>query len=249
MKARFASRRFRRRAAWAGALLVVAGGFALLVVLVGNTGHAVPDKFTAGKPALVPPPPKADPFTPAERRQVRAVAAKFVESAVYRNHVDDSWAITTAKLRQGITRAAWSAGEIPIVPYDGTAVAEVRWRLNYSYPNDVALKVAFFPKPNSGVERQVFDIELENHGTAAVPRWMVSYWAPAGGPQLQAASPLANPEPVIGAERGQLAAVWLFAPIGVIVGGLLGVIVFLALRGRVRRARAERLYRSTTSPS
>jgi hypothetical protein len=246
---RLASSRFRRRAGWVGALVAVAGAVALVVVLVGNTGHAVPQRFQAGKPAVVPPAPKPDVFTAAERREVRAVATRFVESAVYRRHVDDSWSITTAKLHQGISRADWASGEIPVVPYSAEAVAEVRWKLDYSYAKDVALKVAFYPKPGSAAARQIFEIELENHGTDATPNWLVSYWAPSGGPQLQNAQPGGPKAPVVGVGRGQLGAVWLFVPVGLIFGGLLGVIVFVVVRARLRRTRADRLYSSRTSPS
>jgi hypothetical protein len=246
---RLASSRFRRRAGWLGALVAVAGGVALIVVLVGNTGHTVPQRFEAGKPQVVPPPPKPDVFTAAERREVRAVATRFVESAVYRRHVDDSWGITTADLHQGISRADWASGEIPVVPYSADAVAEVRWKLDYSYAKDVALKVAFYPKPGSGAARQIFEIELENHGTDTTPNWLVSYWAPSGGPQLQTAQPGGPKAPVVGVGRGQLGAIWLFVPVGLIVGGLLGVVVFVVVRARLRRARANRLYTSRTSPS
>lgn len=250
MRGRFASSRFRRRVGWAGALAAVAGAVALVVVLVGNTGHRLPSVYQAGKkPTLVPAAPKADPFTAQERRQVRAIAVKFIRTAVFRKHVGDSWGISTGALHQGISRTEWAHGDIPVVPYSGDAVAEVRWRVNYSFAKDVALKVAFYPKPNSGVARQVFDIELEDHGTAAAPNWLVSYWAPAGGPQLQTAQPGGRQQPVVGTGRPALGAVWLFAPIGVIVGGLLGVCVFLVVRGRMRRVRAERLYRSRTIPS
>ena len=211
---RFASSRFRRRAGWVGALVAVAGGVALIVVLVGNTGQTVPQRFEAGKPQVVPPPPKPDVFTAAERREVRAVATRFVESAVYRRHVDDSWGITTADLHQGISRADWASGEIPVVPYSADAVAEVRWKLDYSYAKDVALKVAFYPKPGSGAARQIFEIELENHGTDATPNWLVSYWAPSGGPQLQNAQPGGSKAPVVGVGRGQLGAI---CPIGATV--------------------------------
>jgi hypothetical protein len=246
---RLASSRFRRRAGWVVALVAVAGGVALIVVLVGNTGHTVPQRFEAGKPQVVPPPPKPDVFTAAERREVRAVATRFVESAVYRRHVDDSWGITTADLHQGISRTDWASGEIPVVPYSADAVAEVRWKLDYSYAKDVALKVAFYPKPDSGAARQIFEIELENHGTDATPNWLVSYWAPSGGPQLQNVQPGGSKAPVVGVGRGQLGAIWLFVPVGLIVGGLLGVIVFVVVRARLRRTRADRLYTSRTSPS
>jgi hypothetical protein len=243
------SSRFRRKVAWLGAFLAVAGLVAFLVVRFGNTGHPIAQTFVPGaKPQLVARSPKPDVFTAAERRDVRAVAVRFIESAVYRRNVDDAWEIVTPGLRQGLSRSAWASGSIPVVPYQGEAVREVRWKVNYSYANDVALKVAFYPKPASGVDRQAFDIELENHGTEAAPRWLVSYWAPSGGPQLQAASPMAPPVPG-GEVKAQLGAIWLLVPLVVIVGSLLAVIVFLAARGRMRRTRAERLYSSRTSPS
>src|SRR4051794_23989173 len=114
MSGRLGSVRFRRRLAWAGAFVVVAGAVAFFVVVVGNTGHSVPSTFTAGKPQVVPPTPKSVAFTAAEQKQVRAVAARFIESAVYRRHVDDSWAISTPSFHQGLKRSDWASGQIPV---------------------------------------------------------------------------------------------------------------------------------------
>jgi hypothetical protein len=245
---RLASSRFRRRSAWLAVCLAVAGTVAFVGVHFSNTGHQVQQHFTAGKPTLVAKSPKTDVFTKAERRQVRAVAIQFIESAVFRNNVADSFAITTRGLRQGASRAAWATGTIPIVPYPANAVETVRWRVDYSYANEVGLKVAFYPKPASGVDRQNFDIALQNHGTPAAPRWLVSYWAPSGGLQLSRADPRVrsvDPTP----PKAALGAIWLLVPIGIIVGGLVGVVGVLAVRGRIRHARATRLYRSSSSPS
>jgi hypothetical protein len=245
------SSRFRRRAGWLAVCLAVAGGIAFVGIHYSNTGHPEQQVFLPGKPQLVPTTPKADVFTPAEQRQVRAVAVRFIESAVYRKHVADSFALTTSELHQGLSRADWATGTIPVVPYPAKAVDTVRWRLNYSYADEVGLEVAFYPKARSGVERQIFDIALQNHRRGATPHWLVSYWAPEGGVQLSRGNPRApsiDPNP----PKPPLGAVWLFVPIGLIVGGLGGVVVFLAIRGRVRHqraVRAARLYRSSSSPS
>lgn len=245
------SPRFRRRAGWLAVCLAVAGGVAFVGIRFANTGHREKETFQPGKPQLVAPNPATDTFTPAERRQVRAIAVRFIESAVYRKHVVDSFALTTDELHQGLSRAAWGKGTIPVVPYPGNAVDNVRWRLDYSYANEVGLKVAFYPKARSGVDRQIFDITLQNKGRAGAPHWLVSYWAPEGGVQVSRADPRAHtidespPKPALG-------AVWLILPFGVIVGGLVGVLAFLAIRGRVRHRRAveaARLYRSSSSPS
>ena len=248
MRRLLASSRFRRRSGRLAVCLAVAGIVAFVGIHFSNTGHKEQERFTADKPQLVAKSPKPDVFTRAEQKQVRAVAARFVESAVFRNHVTDSFALTTSELREGESKSEWASGTIPVVPFPKKAVDTVRWRLNYSYADEVGLKVAFYTKPASGVDRQVFDISLQNHGTARAPRWLVSYWAPSGGLQLSRAGPRApsiDPAP----PKPALGAIWLLVPIGLIAGGLVGVIVFLAVRGRIRHARATRLYKSSSSPS
>ena len=248
---RLASSRFRRRAAWFGSAFVIVCAVAFIGIYFSNTGHRQPEKFTAGKPMFVPKAPKATPVTAAEEKQVRAVAVRFIESAVYRKNVGDSFELTTSELRAGLSRSEWANGTIPVVPYPADAVQSVRWKLDYSNADEVALKVAFYPKPSATIERQVFEISLQNHGSVAAPHWLVSYWAPSGGAQISRADPRAPPVE-IAPPKPPLGAIWLFLPIGVIAGGLLGVVIFLAIRGRVRHKRAIRaaqLYRSSSSPS
>jgi hypothetical protein len=228
----------RRRAGWIAVSLAVAAGVAVLGVYFSNTGQTIPSTFGAGPPQIVPAAPKQDAFTAEERKEVTAVAARFVRSAVFRQNVADSWALTTSRLRQGLTRSAWAS--IPIVPYPAASVLQVRWRVNYSYTRSIGLKVAFFPKPKSGVARQTFDIELEDHGTPGHHRWLVSFWAPSGIPQdvIGGASAPTDPTPL----KGQVRAIWLLVPVGAIIGTLLALLGFLALRGWVRHSRANRAY-------
>ena len=248
MSSLLASSRFRRRSGWLAVCLAVAGVVAFLGIRFSNTGDPVRQRFAAEKPQLVARSPKPEAFTASEEKQVRAVAVRFIETAVYRRHVGDSFAITTSELHQGLSRSAWASGSIPVVPFPPQAVETIRWRLDYSWANEVGLKVAFYPKPASGVDRQVFDIALQNHGTATSPRWLVSYWAPSGGVQLGRADPRARSIAAT-APKPQLGAIWLLIPVGVVVGGLVGLVVFLAVRGRIRHARATRLYRSSSRPS
>jgi hypothetical protein len=49
--------------------------------------------------------------------------------------------------------------------------------------------------------------------------------------------------------KPELGAVWLFVPVGIIIGGLVGVVVFLVVRARIRHVRATKLYKSRTYPS
>ncbi len=248
MRNPLASSRFRRRSAWLAVCLAVAGTVAFVGIHFSNTGHRIQQQFTAQNPKVVAESPKPDVFTKAEQRQVRATAIRFIESAVFRKNVAGSFAITTSGLRQGASRAEWATGTIPIVPYPAKAVETVRWRVSYSNTDEVGLEVAFYPKPASGVDRQVFDIALQNRGTPAAPHWLVSYWAPSGGLQLSRADPRVRSIETT-PPKAALGAVWLLVPVGIIVGGLVGVVAFLVVRGRIRHTRALRLYRSSSSPS
>jgi hypothetical protein len=248
MSGLLASTRFRRRVVWLGVVVLIGAAVAFVGFHFTNTGHPLRQSFRPGKPQIVPKNPKPDPFTAAERRQVEAVTTRFIESAVYRQNVGESFALTTSGLRQGLTRAAWASGSIPIVPFPAAAVQTVRWRVDYSYAHEVGLKVAFYPKPASGVDRQVFDIGLQQKGPPGTSRWLVSYWAPSGGAQLAQADPRASPVPTE-SPKPALGAIWLVVPMGIIVGGLVGVVAFLVVRERIRHNRAMRLYRSSSSPS
>jgi hypothetical protein len=244
MKGLLASHRRRRRAAKLAGLALTAGVLALLGVYFSNTGHRVPSVFKSGPVARVAPNPKSDPFTPTERKQVRAVASRFVSSAVLRKNVDDSWELTTATLRQGMSHSDWASGSIPVVPYPAEAIAEVRWRLDYSYARTIGMKVAFFPKPGAQVNRQVFDIALENTGTSANPKWLVSYWSPSGGAQLSTAA-AGSPPVEAGSTQSSIRPIWLLVPVGLIVGSMLALILWLSLRGWIRATRANRAYQKS----
>jgi hypothetical protein len=241
MRRLIASPRRRRRAAWLGSVLILAGALAFVGVQFANTGHDFSSRFTSEPVQRPPKVPKSDPFTATERKEVRAVAVRFISTAVFRKNVDDSWEITAPKLRQGLSRAAWAAGTIPVVPYPEDAIQVVRWRINYSFVRRIGLKVAFYPKPGAQVKRQVFDIELQNFGTDAKPRWLVSDWTPSGGPDLAAAAPGA-PAADLGPRKSGVRPIWLLVPVVLIIGSLLLLLVWLAVRGWIRQARANRAY-------
>jgi hypothetical protein len=236
-----ASHRRRRRAAWLAGLLVIAGALAFVAVRFSNTGHSYVEPFTPEPVQIPQKSPKADPFTAAERKQVRAVAVRFISTAVFRKNVGDSWEITAPKLRQGLSRAAWATGTIPVVPYPEEAIQVVRWRVDYSFARQVGLEVAFYPKPRAQVPRQVFAIELENVGTSDKPNWLVSDWTPSGGPQLASAAPGAAPVQ-IGARKSGIRPIWLLAPVVLIAGSLFLLVAGLGVRGWVRQSRANRAY-------
>jgi hypothetical protein len=114
-----ASRRRRRRSLGAVSLLVVAAGAASLVVWVGDTGRDEP--ATRPGPSQVYRPEVGFEPSDAELSRIHDVAVHWIETAVRREHVGESWALTHPELRRGFTRAQWSTGSIPAVPYPAAA--------------------------------------------------------------------------------------------------------------------------------
>jgi hypothetical protein len=242
------SPRFRRRLLHVGAPLLGLGVLALVIALWGNTGkeeyrNATP--VQRGTSAPPPPAPKTIPLTAKRRDDALATARKFLQTAVAREHVAESWPIVHPKLRQGLTRKEWASGSIPIVPYP---VEVARWRLGYSNEEAVGFEVLLLPSAGKGIQPQVFDIELIELGAGKGRHWTVSSWAPRSAGIFQRPPPspersAAEAKAVAESEKNAIAAGWLLAPIGLIVGTLLVVPVFLVAREWRGRRRAERSYR------
>jgi hypothetical protein len=238
------SPRRRRRLRIGGALLAFAGVCAFVGLHYSNTGTPPPDRYSAEPVQRVPPPLKAATLTGADNESVRRVAALFIDTAVLRRRIDDSWEITTPRLRQGLTRKEWDSGNIPVTPFDAEAVAEIKYDLDWSGSDLVYLNVAIVPKPRSNVDGQAFDIGLQRQGEASDHKWLVDYWVPTGtgvavaGPRARAAAREALRQP-----SSRISPAWIFAPVGLFVGLLFGLPVAIFGRQRLRSRRALREYR------
>ncbi|MHB1244625.1 MAG: hypothetical protein ACYC1P_14690, partial [Gaiellaceae bacterium] len=84
----------------------------------------------------------------AERRDVIARAALFVQTAVRRDHTERAYELAGPGLRAGTTRAEWQGGDIPVVPYP---VDDARWKFDHSCEDEIGLRVAVFPEPGASV--------------------------------------------------------------------------------------------------
>jgi hypothetical protein len=238
----FSSPRRRRRALKVGLVIAVAGAAAALGIFFSNTGHSNEAPFTKGEVDVVAPLPKSVEFTKAAQRDVMIVAAEFVATAVLRNHTERSYDLTDRAFHQGLTRAQWKTGNIPVAPYREEDLAVVRWKLDYSYKDRVGLKVYLQPKPTSKVGGLAYNVELHRVGAPTHRRWLVGYWTTAGqqgpAPNRAAAGPLAPPT---NAKAG-LGAIWLVVPVGLVLGVIVLVPIVLGIRGWRRRVRADRAY-------
>jgi hypothetical protein len=239
------SPRRRRRLAWTTSLLVLAGLVAFVGINYANTGKKLPQHFTNEPPQLVPPAPRSAQLTAEDRDAARVVAARFIDTAVLRRRVDDSWEITAPSLRQGLTRTVWASGNIPVVPFQpASAVEGIKYRVDWTGQDKIYLKVAIVPKRSAGMTGGAFDMGLERAGPAGSHQWLVDYWVPSAAssasPRASTAGGGAVPE-----LKSRIPAAWIAAPIGGLFLIILGIPLSLAVRGFVRTRRANRLYRES----
>jgi hypothetical protein len=238
----FSSPRWRRRALKVGLVLAVAGVAAALGVFFSNTGHSNQAPFTKGRVRVVAPLPKTVQLSKADARDVLVVAAKFVSTAVLRNHTERSYDLSDAAFHQGLTRAQWKTGDIPVAPYNRSDLDVVKWKLDYSYKDRVGLEVYLQPKPTAKVGGLAYNVELHQVGPPQHRRWLVDYWTPAGQQGPAPSKAASGSFQLTPQTKAGLSAVWLVLPIGLILGLILSVPIVLGVRGWRRRVRADRAY-------
>jgi hypothetical protein len=180
----------------------------------------------------------------AERRRVIATAARFVNTAVRRDHAERAFALVGPNLRNGTTKANWREGDIPVVPYP---VDDARWKFDYSYADEIGLQVAVFPAAGASVRPMVFNMSLRADRVGAERRWLVDSWSPRGGGGSARPNRSEGSSFQVGAgaapERAsaKLGAVWLLVPAG-LVGLALLIPATLVVVERIRTRRAQRAY-------
>lgn len=171
---------FKRALPWLSGLVLLAGVVALVVSLVGNTGKPVPDTRSAGpvqypsklKPAKLP-------------AAARLAAARWIQTAVLRQRLEEAWTLTAPTLKQGMTLADWKSGDIPVVPYTPRRYfMQARLKVDAAHARDALLEVAMLSKDERKLKSQYFFLELQKVGR----RWLVSGWVPRAAPKIPAAT-------------------------------------------------------------
>lgn len=243
MRGILASYRWRRRIAWMTAsALAAAGAVALVVEWPNTTPKPVPPSNVLAHVDNKPPRPVR--LKGRDKASSLAVVSKFVNTAVARKHIDQSWDLVAPEFRAGFTREEWDSGQMPVV---GFPVQEAKWKLQYSDVEGVGYTIALLPTKASHQRAQVFMIGLHLLGPAQKRHWVVDNWQAAptsgvqeslgsggGGSALGSVTPRLSPL----SKSGESAA-WLLLPFG-----LLSLIVLIPLGvGSVnwyRGRRAER---------
>jgi len=223
------------------AVTLIVGGVTFSMIHWSNTSHVHYAETRPGKPTIVAPPVRAD-YRVAKREGVLKVAALFVNTAVRRQHVEDSFDLATPALREGYTKHTWATRDIPVQPYP---LDSARYKLKGSFTDSVWLQVALYPdREHKRVPAAVFDLTLKPYKDGGTRHWLVDSWAPAGYEGIPSGPLGGNNGPVANVEyKGELSSAWLLLPLSAFIVGLM-LIVGVAARGWWRGNRAIKDYRS-----
>jgi hypothetical protein len=184
----------------------------------------------------------------ADRRAINRTLNAFVPAAVERKDPLAAYRLATKQLRQSATRQQWRKGEIPVYPYPASKRRD--WTLNFSLPGHVSLDLFIQPQRGADVGPIAFTVELRR---GAHRRWLVDSFFPTamfpkpedGGQPL--AQPDLSPANVKGtSQTGKQRVtplVFLF-PFALLLAVLM-IPVVMFVRGKLREARAERIYART----
>ena len=180
-------------------------------------------------------------------------ALKFVNTAVARRRVEDSYALATPGLREGLTRSQWSRGEIPVIPFPAT---EARVRVDYSYRNEVGLTLLLVPSSASKLNPMAFNMDLTARGKGPERRWLVNSWTPSGVRSAPAGESAGGGGSVLGGAslapqnteglESPIGAGWIIAPIA-LLGAVLLVPIGVGIRSWRENRRAMRDYEAMRS--
>jgi hypothetical protein len=219
----------------------VVGAIAFAMIHWSNTGTDYDIVADRSEPAPPPPSPKRVPFTADVRKDVLDTAARFLRTAVVREHVEDSWELTAPSLKSGYTPKTWATQDIPVAPYP---VDVARWDVDYSWEGVVGLKVALFPKKGEKVPAAVFDMQLREFGKGDKRRWLVDSWTPTSYTRVPDGPLLGGSSQPPAEYKSALNSTWLFLPLAVLS---LALAVPLLVLGRSwwRGRRADRRYEAS----
>ena len=179
LAARVSSPRFQRRLFWIGGAALVAGVTATIATLVWTGPKAQPIPPPPGK-VQIPTHDKTVAFDPAAKK----VGERFIETAVERKNLAESWTLVAPALRGNFTLARWKTGNIPVVPYPADVTHGAPVKIEYSYKDRVLLLVLLEPRAGDKTKPQLFHLGMHAFGKGAARHWLVDYWAPFSVPKI-----------------------------------------------------------------
>ena len=174
------SRRFQKLLPWVSALVLVVGIGAFLITHYSNTAK-VANPNPKGPAIPRPVPQKNIKFPPAAWRVVR----EFAFTALPRKNLAQSYSLTHADVRGGLTLKEWETGEItvPVIPV--AQILKWNWKnTNYAHPRDALINVILIPTKASHMRAFTAQIGLAKVGKGSSAHWLVNYFQLLSGPMV-----------------------------------------------------------------
>lgn len=159
--------------------MLLAGGLAALIAFVW-TGPRPKKQVFVPKPAQIAPKETTVPFDP----KAKEVGERFIETAVQRKNLEESYGLVAPALRGSFTLKQWKTGDIPVIPYPADTSRAAPVKIDYSYRNKALLLVLLLPKHGIKMKPQTFLLGLSAFGHGKSRHWLVDYWAPFGAPKI-----------------------------------------------------------------
>jgi hypothetical protein len=234
-------------------VFAVAGGVAFGATQIpswGDGGGGAKDEWEPGKPVVVGN-QKPVRLTTADRGAITSVLDRFVRTGVDGRNLSAAYDVVTPGFRGGTTRAQWTKGDTPVYPYPAAPGSMAgRWRVTYSYRDDVGLGLMLHSRRPKKVGPVIFQVELlKRQG-----RWLVDSFAPVAtftpigqGPQHETGPADYGGSAQgtdIHSEKGTLSPLWIAVPAGLLALSLLVPLVFVAVT-RIRDRRAAKAIERT----
>jgi hypothetical protein len=169
----FSSPRAQKALYWISGIVFLAGVVAIITVYAtrGSSNAASQSSNQVNSPSQPTSPPA---------KSVKAstgalgVARKFLETAVVRKNLAESYNLAGPNLKGGFTLKQWTSGNNTVVPYPASNAKSTALVVKYSHPNDLLLQVALVPKPGAKLKPQAFSLELNK----LQGRWVVNSFIP-----------------------------------------------------------------------
>lgn len=160
--------------------MLAVGGIAATIAFLWTGPKAKPEPPFVPQKAQVAPKEKTVPFDPAAKE----VGERFIETAVQRKDLEESYRLVAPALRGSFTLEQWKTGAIPVVPYPADTSRAAPVKIDYSYRDKALLVVLLLPKHGSHMKPQTFLLGLSAFGKGKNRHWLVDYWAPFGAPKV-----------------------------------------------------------------
>jgi hypothetical protein len=165
---------------WLAGVVLVAGIAASLVVFLGDGD--------TGKKTVTPVSSSSTQRPSAKRVPLAAattlVSQRFILTAVARKKLGAAYDLVGPELKQGMSRAEWARGEIPVVPYPVSPNGITAMKVDLSEANHALLEVTLVPRSGDKTKPQLFAIELRARGKGKARHWLVVGWVPLGAPPI-----------------------------------------------------------------